>query len=474
MADSLRVPDDSKELKSVIVSGKNQPNKRLVASIPKRFPIKALKRIVNVEQSIWGRGTISEVGFFMLKVAVLEAVRRFSKAYCPFFWSSIQALQFICLPPFKLFQKWGFFRGLINFMQALSRPLLLLSVGTFLSNRSDDVEENSDTSSASQLRIDPQPDTSANITSVSSEGTEIRTPETWMLQLFGELEKEGIVLPERITDDDLRRFYHVANGDFSSFLSSVKRTINWRKSFRFMSVQELEDWSEMVFWHGFDAKRRPCLIIRVQSACFNTVSEEKSRLPEIVVSQMEYGILHLVKAEDPLVTVLMDCEGLSPFGFPLHSMRSCAILLQDHYPNRLAALYVVRLPSIARVIARTLFQVLRPGTRRKLQILGEDYKEVLTELLETLPSFLGGDCSCPKCLKFIGKANNMVGPSIEYEVENVRSSHSAYPNDEFELIKCDRVLKSIVIGLLVLLLCIVYNIRFRNPEVIQLYRRGGW
>lgn len=72
---------------------------------------------------------------------------------------------------------------------------------------------------------------------------------------------------------------------------------------------------------------------------------------------MEYGILHLVKAEDPLVTVLMDCEGLSPFGFPLHSMRSCAILLQDHYPNRLAALYVVRLPSIARVIARTLFQV---------------------------------------------------------------------------------------------------------------------
>lgn len=123
MADSLRVPDDSKELKGVIVSGKNQPNKCLVASMPKRFPIKALKRIVDVEQSIWGRGTISEVGLFMLKVAVLEAVRRFSKAYCPFFWSSLQALQFICLPPFKWIQKWGFFRGLINFMQV--GPLLL-------------------------------------------------------------------------------------------------------------------------------------------------------------------------------------------------------------------------------------------------------------------------------------------------------------------------------------------------------------
>ena len=44
----------------------------------------------------------------------------------------------------------------------------------------------------------------------------------------------------------------------------------------------------MVFWHGFDAKRRPCLIIRVQSACFNTVSEEKSRLPEVVGKCSKY------------------------------------------------------------------------------------------------------------------------------------------------------------------------------------------
>lgn len=86
----------------------------------------------------------------------------------------------------------------------------------------------------------------------------------------------------RITEDDLRRFYHVANGDFSSFLSSVKRTINWRQNFRFMSIQELEDWSEMVFWHGIDAKQHPCLIIRVQSACSNIMSTERSRLPEVV------------------------------------------------------------------------------------------------------------------------------------------------------------------------------------------------
>lgn len=55
--------------------------------------------------------------------------------------------------------------------------------------------------------------------------------------------------------------------------------------------------------------------------------------------------------------VLMDCHGLSPFGFPIHTMRSCAALLQDHYPNRLGCLMIIRLPQLARVVTQTLFQV---------------------------------------------------------------------------------------------------------------------
>ncbi|GFS29358.1 SEC14 cytosolic factor family protein [Actinidia rufa] len=35
------------------------------------------------------------------------------------------------------------------------------------------------------------------------------------------------------------------------------------------------------------------------------------------------------------ITVLMDCEVFSPFRFPMQMMRSCAMLLQDHYPNYL-------------------------------------------------------------------------------------------------------------------------------------------
>lgn len=67
----------------------------------------------------------------------------------------------------------------------------------------------------------------------------------------------------RITEDDLRRFYAVSEGDFALFISSVKKTIRWRQTYRLFSPQELEAWANLVFWHGSDTMQRPCLIIRI-------------------------------------------------------------------------------------------------------------------------------------------------------------------------------------------------------------------
>lgn len=74
------------------------------------------------------------------------------------------------------------------------------------------------------------------------------------------------------------------------------------------------------------------------------------------VSQVEHGMLHLVNAENPEVTVLVDCEGLS-LRFPMQLLRSCSITLQENYPNRLGCLFIIRLPPVARVIAQTFIQV---------------------------------------------------------------------------------------------------------------------
>lgn len=67
--------------------------------------------------------------------------------------------------------------------------------------------------------------------------------------------------------------------------------------------------------------------------------------------------MELVDAENPQITVLVDCEGLTPFKVPMQMMRYCSSLLQDHFPNRLGCLFVIRLPPVVRLLAQTFIQV---------------------------------------------------------------------------------------------------------------------
>ena len=75
------------------------------------------------------------------------------------------------------------------------------------------------------------------------------------------------------------------------------------------------------------------------------------------VSQVEHGVYHLLDATNAQITVVVDCEGLSPLKIPMQVMRTCSSLLQDHFPNRLGCLFVIRLPPMLRVIAQTFIQV---------------------------------------------------------------------------------------------------------------------
>lgn len=75
------------------------------------------------------------------------------------------------------------------------------------------------------------------------------------------------------------------------------------------------------------------------------------------VSQVEHGVLHLVDGENPQITVLVDCQGLSPLRLPIKMMRYCCNILQDHFPNVLGCLIVIRLPSVVRVVAQAFIQV---------------------------------------------------------------------------------------------------------------------
>ncbi|KAJ0983976.1 hypothetical protein J5N97_002332 [Dioscorea zingiberensis] len=379
-------------------ASKNMPKIRIASSTRGTISQKALSHIQPLKSLRLGQGPSSQVVWFLIKVAALEGVRRLSTPRFPFVWRAVQAFQFLCYPPFKWIQRWAPFKLLVHGAQKLSRPLMLLSITTALSEFSENHPKTFNTVDDSQSQPESTEDASTSDIRNSDEPLEDIVSENWSIQLRVELAKVGITLPERINQDELQRFYTAANGDFSCLLASIKKTIRWRETYSMLSAKELEMWSHWVFWHGFDMMLRPCLIIRLGLACSSLMPQDRPRFVQAIVSQLELGILHLVNEEDPRITVLMDCEGLSPFRFPMNMLRSCSSLVQDHFPNRLATLFLIRLPPLVRVVAQTFIQVLKPPTRQKLRIEGEGYLKALSEYLQqSVPAFLGGSCMCPKC-----------------------------------------------------------------------------
>lgn len=392
--------DPTQRLNARIISNKNKlPKNYLVATASEHFTAKALKCLKSVNKCLRTSGAVNNVAMFFITTAALEVLRRFSKSKCPFIWNSLQALQAICYPPFKWMQRWIPFKPLAKEMQKISGPMLFLSVATLFS---DDSSPNQDTLWNPNVSQTPESQLqhathNSSEASIHHNGPDNRLSENWLLDLHNQLRAEDISLPERLNDDYLHRFYASTKYDYQRTLSLVKKTIQWRQSYNFLSSQELNAWSHLVFWHGYDSKKLPCLIICLGHACSNLKSSERDLFAKVIVSQIEHGIVSFVDMEHPQIVVLMDCDGLSPLGFPLQMMRSCATLLQDHYPNHLYLLMLIRIPRVAHVVMRTFLQVLRPSTRKKVEIIGRNYEEYLSKKLEQVPSFLGGNCSCSKC-----------------------------------------------------------------------------
>lgn len=89
----------------------------LVASCHRASPRNAFRHIASVSHGIFGSDAVSHAAVFLLKVAALETVRRFSMAKCPFAWHGLQTLQILCYPPFKWIQRWASFKNLVGGMQ---------------------------------------------------------------------------------------------------------------------------------------------------------------------------------------------------------------------------------------------------------------------------------------------------------------------------------------------------------------------
>ncbi|WCJ41194.1 SEC14 cytosolic factor family protein / phosphoglyceride transfer family protein [Euphorbia peplus] len=461
---------------SEIASRKNVYKKNLggATADSKALAQNAYKHLAFQSHSRNVSGAVGHMAIFLLKVAALETVRRVSRSKFPPLWRGVQALQFLCYPPFKWVQKWAPFKGLVKGVQMFSRPLLFLSVASAISEQTECDTSGSNNTNGSPARSDSEinsestnPHTSLD-TRTGDENLEIVASENWLIQVHKELENQGITLPERINEDELNRFFTAANGDLSCLLLTIKKTIRWRETYGILSEQELERWSSLVFWHGFDVENRPCLIVRLGLACINLPSNERPRFAQAVISQVEHGVLNLVDRDNPQITVLVDCHGISPLRVPMQMVRSCSSVLQDNFPNRLGHLLVIRLPPVVRVVAQTFIQVLKPATRKKLRIEGSRYHQVICEYLQTLPAYLGGICECKICLKTstrvrrVNEIRRIESAEDLNDGEDLLSpSQADYPLNE----TWDHLVRTAVIGVLMVWIFIAVLAVLYDPEI---------
>jgi len=107
-----------------------------------------------------------------------------------------------------------------------------------------------------------------------------------------------------------------------------------------------------------------------------------------------------------------------------------------------------------------LSQDLKPATRSKLKIEGEMYQKVLSDYLPTLPSYLGGCCTCMKS-STIGQQDMLqpyaTGTSRRDRVEETSDSDNEdppmlHPSNEFEgrlYGQYDHLLRAAIVGILI-------------------------
>lgn len=117
-------------------------------------------------------------------------------------------------------------------------------------------------------------------------------------------------------------------------------------------------------------------------------------------------------------------------------------------------------------------QVLKPSTKQKLRILGDSYKNVISDYFETLPSYLGGQCTCPRCgvgnvfpilATSTASADSVSDIVIAENVVPLRQSTYEY-DDMISESNCSRALRNAVIGVLIIFVLIAFIEGIYNPE----------
>ena len=181
-------------------------------------------------------------------------------------------------------------------------------------------------------------------------------------------------------------------------------------------------------YHKTDKKGRPIYIERIGQtdvgATFEVTTEERLGMHFIqeyeLTMKLRYAACSAIRGEKiqtSLTIIDMTDGGISTANSQTNALfKMTAKIGQDFYPETMGNLFVVNAPFLFSGIWRIYKGFLNEGTRKKIKIIGGGFLPTLLEHADAdnLPSFLGGNCTCPEVEG--GCLQSYAGPWNDYEL----------------------------------------------------------
>ncbi|XP_077233327.1 uncharacterized protein LOC143875607 isoform X2 [Tasmannia lanceolata] len=198
------------------------------------------------------------------------------------------------------------------------------------------------------------------------------------------------------TDACLRRYLEARNWNVDKAKRMLEETLKWRSTYKPEEIRWHEVASEgetgKVYRANFhDRVGRSVLILRPGKQ--NTTSHDNQI--RHLVYLIENAILNLQEGQEQMVW-LIDFSGWSlTNSVPIKTTRETVNILQNHYPERLAAAFLYNPPRIFEAFWKVVKYFLDPKTFQKVKFVypkNEESTELMKQNfdIEILPSEFGG------------------------------------------------------------------------------------
>lgn len=206
-----------------------------------------------------------------------------------------------------------------------------------------------------------------------------------------------------MNDKTFSRYLRARSYDIHKATELLENTLIWRKDF---GLKEMQDWTVIstenstgkMYVRGKDKEGRPLIIMRPK---YENTNDHDGNMKHLVYN-LERAVACMVDtAADDKVTLLIDYDGYSLRNAPpLKTSMETLRVLQDHYPERLNKIFMIRPPWIFYAAFSLVSPFIDPVTAAKivmLQASAEDARDRLLQDIEAevLESSLGGQDDRP-------------------------------------------------------------------------------